>query len=218
VTPRFGTSGGPADAELVSQVVGGDGAAFGPIVERYQDRLYNTVYRMVGSAEDARDLVQEVFVKAYENLASFKGTSSLYTWLFRIAVNASLSHRRKRRWVRLAGPAADPGDGEAARPVESPAGHGTSRSRARGATGNWPDPADGDPAREMLAAETEAAVQQALAQLDDEHRTVVVLRDVQHCDYREIADILGVPTGTVKSRLHRARLLLRDKLQPLLKA
>jgi RNA polymerase sigma-70 factor (ECF subfamily) len=70
----------------------------------------------------------------------------------------------------------------------------------------------------MLAAETEAAVQQALAQLDDEHRTVVVLRDIQHCDYREIADILSVPTGTVKSRLHRARLLLRDKLQPLLKA
>jgi RNA polymerase sigma-70 factor (ECF subfamily) len=198
VTLRFGTSGGPADPELVRQVVGGDGAAFGPIVERYQDRLYNTVYRMVGSAEDARDLVQEVFVKAYENLASFKGTSSLYTWLFRIAVNTSLSHRRKRKWVRMAGPAVDPGDGEAA--------------------GGWPDPADGDPAREMLAAETEAAVQQALAQLDDEHRTVVVLRDIQHCDYREIADILGVPTGTVKSRLHRARLLLRDKLQPLLKA
>ena len=107
----------------------------------------------------------------------------------------------------MAGPAADPGDGEAARPVESP-----------GATGEWPDPADGDPAREMLAADTEAAVQQALAQLDDEHRTVVVLRDIQHCDYREIADILGVPTGTVKSRLHRARLTLRDKLQPLLKA
>jgi RNA polymerase sigma-70 factor (ECF subfamily) len=198
VTSRFGTSGGPADAELVSQVVGGDGAAFGPIVERYQDRLYNTVYRMVGSAEDARDLVQEVFVKAYENLASFKGTSSLYTWLFRIAVNTSLSHRRKRKWVRMAGPAADPGDGEP--------------------SSGWVDPADRDPAREMLAAETGAAVQQALAQLDDEHRTVVVLRDIQHCDYREIADILGVPTGTVKSRLHRARLLLRDKLQPLLKA
>jgi RNA polymerase sigma-70 factor (ECF subfamily) len=70
----------------------------------------------------------------------------------------------------------------------------------------------------LLAAETEAAVQQALDSLDEEHRTVVVLRDVQHCDYREMAEILGVPTGTVKSRLHRARLLLRDKLQPLLNA
>jgi len=198
VTSRFGTSGGPADPELVRQVVGGDGAAFGPIVERYQDRLYNTVYRMVGSAEDARDLVQEVFIKAYENLASFKGTSSLYTWLFRIAVNASLSHRRKRKWVRRIGPPGDGGDGQP--------------------PSDCPDPGDTNPAREMLAAETEATVQQALAQLDDEHRTVVVLRDIQHCDYREIADILGVPTGTVKSRLHRARLLLRDKLQPLRKA
>jgi RNA polymerase sigma-70 factor (ECF subfamily) len=198
VTLRFGTSGGPADPELVRQVVGGDGGAFGPIVERYQDRLYNTVYRMVGSAEDARDLVQEVFVKAYENLASFKGTSSLYTWLFRIAVNTSLSHRRKRKWVRRIGTPGDGGDGQP--------------------SGDCPDPGDTDPARGFVAAETEAAVQQALSQLDDEHRTVVVLRDIQHCDYREIADILGVPTGTVKSRLHRARLLLRDKLQPLLKA
>jgi len=197
VRPRAARSGEPADTDLVRQVVGGNGAAFGPIVRRYQDRLYNTVLRMVGSAEDARDLVQEVFIKAYENLASFKGTSSLYTWLFRIAVNTSLSHRRKRKWVRMAGPAVDPSDGESC--------------------GDWPDPAEGNPAREVLAAETEARVQQALSELDGEHRTVVVLRDIQHCDYREIADILGVPTGTVKSRLHRARLLLRDKLQPLLK-
>ena len=194
---RVTTRGGPADGELVQRVVRGDAAAFGPIVQRYQDRLYNTVYRMVGSAEDARDLVQDVFVKAYENLATFQGTSSLYTWLFRIAVNASLSHRRKRRTVRVV----NPGGGED--------GDGSD---------GWPDRDLQDPAGRLLAAETEAAVQQALDSLDEEHRTVVVLRDVQHCDYREMAEILGVPAGTVKSRLHRARLLLRDKLQPLLNA
>jgi RNA polymerase sigma-70 factor (ECF subfamily) len=191
------TRGGPADGELVQRVVRGDAAAFGPLVQRYQDRLYNTVYRMVGSAEDARDLVQDVFVKAYENLATFQGTSSLYTWLFRIAVNASLSHRRKRRTVRVV------------RTGEGEDGDGSD---------GWPDRDLQDPAGRLLAAETEAAVQQALDSLDEEHRTVVVLRDVQHCDYREMAEILGVPAGTVKSRLHRARLLLRDKLQPLLNA
>ena len=194
---RVTTRGGPADGELVQRVVRGDAAAFGPLVQRYQDRLYNTVYRMVGSAEDARDLVQDVFVKAYENLATFQGTSSLYTWLFRIAVNASLSHRRKRRTVRVV------------RTGEGEDGDGSD---------GWPDRDLQDPAGRLLAAETEAAVQQALDSLDEEHRTVVVLRDVQHCDYREMAEILGVPAGTVKSRLHRARLLLRDKLQPLLNA
>ncbi|HUX01701.1 MAG: sigma-70 family RNA polymerase sigma factor [Phycisphaerae bacterium] len=196
---RVTARGGPTDTELVRRVVQGDSSAFGPIVQRYQDRIYNTVYRMVGSAEDAQDLAQDVFVKAYENLAGFQGTSSLYTWLFRIAVNASLSHRRKRKGIRMVnlgggedGPGA-PGDG-------------------------WPDRDPPNPAGRMVAAETETQVQHALDGLDEEYRTVVVLRDVQHCDYREIAEIVGVPTGTVKSRLHRARLLLRDKLQPLLEA
>jgi RNA polymerase sigma-70 factor (ECF subfamily) len=85
------------------------------------------------------------------------------------------------------------------------------------AEAGWPDPAAPDPADPMLAAETETAVQQALNGLDEEHRTIVVLRDIQHCDYNDMAEILGLPAGTVKSRLHRARLMLRDKLKPLLK-
>jgi RNA polymerase sigma-70 factor (ECF subfamily) len=186
-----------ADQDLVTRTIGGDGRAFAVIVERYQDRLHNAIFRLVGSTEDARDLLQDAFVKAYENLEGFRGGSSLYTWLFRIAVNTALSHRRKRKWTHVGlGPASD--DDSAA---ES----------------GWPDPAAPDPADPIMAAETEAAVQQALSALDEEHRTVVVLRDIQHCDYREMAEILGVPSGTVKSRLHRARLMLRDKLKPLLK-
>ena len=186
------------DHELIGQVLAGDGAAFGEIVERHEDRLYNTVYRLVGSAEDARDLLQDTFVKAYENLEHFRGGSSLYTWLFRIAVNTSLSHRRRRKWVQMSAPASDaddpnPGDAVA-------------------------DTAAADPADPLITAETEALVQEAINDLDDEHRTVVVLRDIQHCDYHEIAEILEVPPGTVKSRLHRARMMLRDKLEPLLKS
>ncbi|MCX5676298.1 MAG: sigma-70 family RNA polymerase sigma factor [Planctomycetota bacterium] len=197
MSSRAASSGGPADPELVSQTLGGDGAAFGALVERYQDRLYNAIYRLVGSAEDARDLTQDALVKAYENLEGFRGGSSLYTWLFRIAVNTALSHRRKRKWMHV---------GLAPVSEDDP-----------GAEAGWADPAAADPADPVMAAETEALVQQALGALDEEHRTVVVLRDIQHCDYREMAEILGVPAGTVKSRLHRARLMLRDRLKPLLK-
>jgi RNA polymerase sigma-70 factor (ECF subfamily) len=182
------------DQEVVSRVVGGDGAAFEAIVRRYGDRLHNTLYRLVGSAEDARDLAQDTFVKAYENLEHFRGGSSLYTWLFRIAVNTALSHRRKNKRMHAGLPGPDDGgDGGAI----------------------VADPAPSDPAREAMSAETQALVQRAIDSLDDEHRTVVVLRDIQHCDYQEIARILEVPTGTVKSRLHRARLMLRERLGPL---
>jgi RNA polymerase sigma-70 factor, ECF subfamily len=191
------SSGGPTDQELVGRVVGGDAAAFGLVVERYQDRLANAVCRLVGSTEDTRDILQDTFIKAYENLEGFRGGSSLYTWLFRIAVNTSLSHRRKRKWAATPSPAASEGDG--------------------GAAGDWADDGASDPADPVMAGETEAIVQRALDGLDEEQRTVVVLRDVQHCDYQEIAEILEVPTGTVKSRLHRARLTLREKLKPLLK-
>jgi len=187
---------GAEDRELVAQVMSGQSDAFGAIVERYQDRLYNTVWRLVGNAEDARDLVQDTFVRTYENLGSFRGGSSLYTWMFRIAVNAGLSHRRRRKPLRLA----DADDGEDGRPI------------------GWADPSSVNPADPLDAAETEAIVQRALGELDADQRAVVVLRDIQHLDYQEIADILEVPAGTVKSRLHRARLALRDRLRPLLKA
>ena len=184
------------DSDLVSRITAGDGEAFGAIVERHEDRLYNTIYRLVGSAEDARDVLQDVFVKAFENLDRFRGGSSLYTWLFRIAVNTSLSHRRKRRWVSMGMATPDDDDAPGRPPLA--------------------DPAPADPSDGLMAAETERLIQEAIGSLDDEHRTVVVLRDIQHCDYREIADILEVPAGTVKSRLHRARLLLRERLKPLL--
>ena len=194
---HLASSVGPEDEVLVRQVLAGDPEAFGPIVERYQDRLHNAAYRLVGSAEDARDVVQETFLKAFEHLGLFRGRSSLYTWLFRIVVNMSLSHRRKRKGVQRPAPGRGCRDGDPLR--------------------DRPDPSAPDPADPLVGAETEALVQQALGELDEEHRTVVVLCDIQHFDYAEIAGILEIPTGTVKSRLHRARLMLRERLRPLLK-
>jgi len=200
VISRSASEGGPADGDLIARVVKGDGAAFSVIVERYEGRLAAVVCRLVGSTEDARDILQDTFVKAYENLDGFRGSSSLYTWLFRIAVNTSLSHRRRRSWMPVA------------------AGTGGTTDGAEGAVAHdRADPSAPDPADPLEAAETGALVQEALAALDDEYRTVIVLRDMQHCDYQEMAEILGVPTGTVKSRLHRARLMLREKLRPILK-
>ncbi len=197
VMTRQASKNEPADEDLVQQVTDGHQAAFTVIVQRHQDRIHNLVTRMVGSAEDARDLTQDVFIKAYQNLDRFRGSSSLYTWLFRIAVNTSLSHRRKRKRVHLSWPPRDDADD--------------------GRQPGWADPAAGDPSDPLMTAETEQIVQEALDTLDAEHRTVVVLRDIQHFDYREIAEILDVPPGTVKSRLHRARLMLRDRLRPILK-
>jgi RNA polymerase sigma-70 factor (ECF subfamily) len=186
---------GPHDREVVRRVLAGETGAFARLVERYQDRLYGTVLRLVGCREEARDLVQETFVRAYENLGGFRGNSSVSTWMFRIAVNASLSHRRRKRPVRLEAATADD-----SRPIA------------------WVDPAAPDPADKLVAAETEARVQQALDEMEEDQRALVVLRDIQRFDYQQLADILGVPIGTVKSRLHRARLTLRDKLRPLLTA
>jgi RNA polymerase sigma-70 factor (ECF subfamily) len=198
VEPEAASLDGDLDARLVAQARGGDLEAFGQIVRRHEDRLYGTVLRLVGSAEDARDLVQETFVKAYERLGAFRGASSIYTWMFRIAVNASLSHRRRRKHDGIGPPiGAEDEDG---RPAA------------------WADPSAPDPAGPMMDAETEAAVQRALDGLDADHRAVVVLRDIQNYGYQEIADILGVPAGTVKSRVHRARMELRERLRPLLTA
>ncbi len=194
-----GSPDGPPDHEVVERVLAGETDAFAHFVERYQDRLYGTVLRLVGSREEARDLVQDTFVRAYEKLDGFRGGSSVYTWMFRIAVNASLSHRRRKKPLRLEA-AWGTGDGGRERPVA------------------WADPSAPDPADPLLAAEVEARVQRALNEMEGDQRTIVVLRDVQQLDYRQLADILDIPVGTVKSRLHRARLTLRDKLRPLLKA
>ena len=178
------------DHRLISNSRAGDTAAFGVLVTRYQDRLYNTVFRLVGNTEDARDVVQEAFISAYQSLATFKGDSAFFTWLYRIAINNAISMKRKQRAVlRLTGGL---GNGVVAEPMD--------RSDAS------------QPSRALEMADDERRVHQALGRLSAEHRTVLVLKDMEGRKYEEMAEILEVPIGTIRSRLHRARLEMRDIL------
>lgn len=188
--------GWPADGELVEQCRNGKAEAFQTLVERYQDRVYNTAYRMIGFEEDARDIVQDAFLKAYQNLDRFRGESGFYTWVFRIAVNLCLSHRRKAQRLRLV------------MPTDDPEGMAQATHQAQ----KLVDP----PEAAMEAVETERRVSEALQHLDSDHRAAVVLRDIEGLDYQTISSILDVPPGTVKSRIHRARMLLRDQLKDLI--
>lgn len=177
------------DASLIAATLAGDTAAFGQLVGEYQDRLYNSLLRVLGSAEDAADIVQDAFVQAYTKLDTFRGTSAFYTWLYRIAFNLAMSHARKgRKATSLDGLKAIAGD----------------------------EPMDGQPTAEtgVLMQERAALVHVALAELNLEHRQIIVLREIDGLSYDEIAEILSVPVGTVRSRLFRARLELRELLAP----
>ncbi len=185
------------DTALIAACQKGQMHAFGALVAKYQDRLFNAVLRMCGNRDDAADLCQEAFVRAIEKIGGFRGHSGFYTWLFRIAVNLVISRRRRAGRVKFTSLSPDPdlGDSQAA----ALAGRG-----------------DGDPVRTAVTAEAHRRVLQAIDALDDEHRVVVVLRDIENMDYDQIAAVLAVPTGTVKSRLHRARMMLREKLAGLI--
>jgi RNA polymerase sigma-70 factor (ECF subfamily) len=175
------------DASLIAATLAGDNAAFGRLVGMYQDRLYNSLLRVVG--EDAADIVQDAFVQAYVKLDSFRGSAAFYTWLYRIAFNLAMSHARRRR---------------------SPAS-------LEGMKADWgSEPVDGQPAPEVNIERRENVemVQAALAELSAEYRAILVLREIDGRRYDEIAEILEMPVGTVRSRLFRARLALRDQLAP----
>jgi len=194
---------GRSDAELIAACRRGRRSAFGELVERYQDRVFNLAYRLTGHHDDASDAAQETFLKAFRALDSFRGDCAFYTWLFRITVNAVRSKQRFR----------------AVRPVErsldaNPGTHSSDHGeagRSRRAELAAPGP---DPVEEASRAEHRRLVEQALARLDPDFRTLIVLRDLEGRNYTEIADLLDCPRGTVKSRLHRARLALRDLLAP----
>ena len=171
------------DAQLISQALAGQTAAFGQLVQKYQDRLYNTVVHVAGNAEDAKDVVQEAFVQAFLKLESFQGASAFYTWLYRIAFNVAATHHRRRGAMR------------SAERIALSDGH--LRDSAEGQS-----TADG-PSEQLEREERCRQVRQAISQLADEHRVVLVLREMDGCCYETIAEILDLPVGTVRSRLHR---------------
>jgi RNA polymerase sigma-70 factor (ECF subfamily) len=182
------------DAALVERTRGGDMQAYGLLVAKYQDRIVNLAYRMCGRREDAEELAQEAFLKALQKISQFRGHSRFYTWLFRIAANLVISHRRRSGRIRFSSLAAADG-------LEVTQAAGLRRA------GQTPSP-DGA----AMQAERRLLVAQALEELDDEMKLVVILRDIEDMDYAHISEVLSVPAGTVKSRLHRARAALREKL------
>lgn len=183
------------DQELIAECLAGDSDAFGQLVVRYQDRLLNTLTNVLGSAEDARDTAQDAFVHAFQKLGTFRGQSAFYSWLFRIAVNAAISSKRKKRRVV------------------------TSIDAAREAAGF--EPVDSHPnthpSHSIELTEQQAIVRQGLAQLSEEFRTVLVLKEIEGLKYDEIAEMVDCPIGTVRSRIHRARCELKMKLEILMK-
>lgn len=175
------------DTKLIEQTLSGESAAFGHLVTKYQDRLYNSISHMSGHREDARDLVQDAFVQAFVKLESFRQSSSFFTWLYRIAFNLTVSHHRRKKPT-------------------------VSVERVKDVSGREPiEPGEG-PQRHAEQKETCLKVRQAIAALADEHRAVLVLREIEGCDYETIAAILELPIGTVRSRLSRARSQLRRQL------
>lgn len=179
------------DGRLIDRTLAGDSTAFGELVQRHQDRLRNTLLRMTGSAEEAEDVAQEAFVQAYTKLDTFQRSSRFYTWLYRIAFNQAISKNRKRR-PRV------------------------SLNAVQEAGGIEPEADGSAPADPVLTGERSELLHEAIAELAEDHRQVLVLREFEGCDYQQIAEVLEVPVGTVRSRLFRARAQLRDRLAPVL--
>jgi RNA polymerase sigma-70 factor (ECF subfamily) len=179
------------DAHLIDEALAGSTAAFGLLVERYQDRLFNTLVHVTGNAEDAADIAQEAFVQAFLKLNTFHRSAAFYTWLYRIAFNMAVSQRRRRRPTSSLEHGRDLG-------CEDPVAPST------------------DPAASLEQQELAAQVQAAMNNLSEEFRSVLVLREIDGHDYDSIASMLDLPVGTVRSRLHRARLQLKELLQTLM--
>ena len=180
------------EAQTVGAALAGDQEAFGQLVVRYQDRLFNTLLGVLGSREDASDVVQDAFVRAYVKLDSFRGESQFFTWLYRIAMNLARSHQRR------AVPAA---------------GRSSSLDQGKELTGSESADPRAGPQRTAMDREQIDALRQALSRLPELPRQILVLRELEDCSYDTIATILEIPVGTVRSRLYRARHQLRQLLQ-----
>ncbi len=183
-------------SELVHRAKEGDDEAFGMLVEQYQDKIYGYVSRMLHDPEEAEDVAQEVFIRAYQNLAGFREAASFPTWLYRIATNLAIdaARSRKSRWGETV---------SLDEPAETDAGE-ISRQLPGDRRGT---------VSQVESSHLQQIVAEAIAQLSAKLRTVIMLYDIEGLSYEEIAQVLGCPVGTVKSRLFNARSQLRDKLE-----
>ena len=178
------------DKHIVAQARRGDLSAFEELVTRYEKRVYAIALRSSGSSEDAADITQEVFLKAWRSMESFRGDSGFSTWLFRITMNMCVDHARRRQTQPQTQPLVQ-GEEDDERPI--------------------PDTAP-TPEEHLENSELGRELAAALDEVSDEHRRIVLLRDVSGMSYTEIAEVLEISEGTVKSRLSRARIALRKIL------
>src|SRR5437762_555953 len=183
------------EALFVSRLKANEDAAYDELVRMYSSPIYHVAYRMTGDAAEASDAVQDIFLKVFRNIGGFKGEAALKTWIFKVAFSEILNRLRwwKRRY-RFATVSLDEQNGN---------GRGHEYSLASSSP---------TPEQALQSKEQEAAIQQALGKLSREHRSIIVLRDIEGFSYIEIADVLGVSIGTVKSRLARARGDLKKSL------
>jgi RNA polymerase sigma-70 factor (ECF subfamily) len=185
------------DSEQVSLCQKGDVDAFEALVVKYQKKVFNIAYRMIGNYDEAGEASQEAFLSAYKAIRKFRGESRFSTWLYRIAINHAKNHMRQiaTRYHREG------------LPIDDPVEMGDGQFRG-GVPAHEPSIVE-----ELEKREVQAKVQECINLLDAEYREVLVLRDIQGFSYEEIGDILKVPGGTVKSRLFRARDALKDRLK-----
>ena len=181
------------DGALVERAKGGNEDAFAALVHRHRDRAFAVAYRVVRHREDALDIAQEAFVRAYQSLAGFKGEARFSTWLHRIVVNLALDHLRRQ-------PHHAAGEYQDARALEEAAGQVVA-----------PTP---DPQQAVEALEVRRLIQEGLAALPAEQRTALVLREIEGLSYKEIAQAMRCSIGTVMSRLHYARRKMQVTLRP----
>jgi RNA polymerase sigma-70 factor (ECF subfamily) len=185
-----------AERLLIGRLKERDEQAFNEIVRLYGDKVFSLVYRMIGSRAEAEDVAQEVFITVFKTVDGFRGEAKFSTWLLRIAANQS-----KNRIKYLARRATDP-DG-----LEDGVGASAAATHVAPLTGQI----DG-PDVIMEAAELDGLMQRAIADLDEEQRLLVILRDVEEMSYEEIGEVTALPEGTIKSRLHRARMAIKEWL------
>ena len=191
------------DSVLVEKSQSGDTVAMERLILRYQNRIYNVIMKMCGNADDAAELTQETFVKVIESIDKFKGRSSFYTWLFRIAVNLTLNHCQRN--AKMATRSLD-------------AEESGSDSQAGSVLKDFlSDDSAADPAALAQRKELCRLAMQAMLKLDEPQRAVMVLRDIEGMNYAQIADVLNIELGTVRSRLSRARGHLREILEAMQK-
>jgi len=183
--------GDPADEELVRRVLGGEEDLFAVLVRRYQARIHSHVARMVGNREDALDLTQEIFLKVFQALDRYNPEFKFSTWLFRIAGNAAIDQLRKKRPRTV--------------PLESRDSEGVLSSPEYKSD-------EPDPLGRLRNVERGNAIQQAILDLPAEFRELIALRHFGGLSYEEIAEVKGMPLGTVKNKLFRARAVLKERL------